>query len=177
MFDETTSVDHAAELAGRLWRHVAALLRRQRVIAIIMTSSSSIGRTPWFIAYDSKYDCVVVSIRGTWSVKDVVTDILAGSEIPSVLGRRTIAGGGGTAVWLRRGEGVHAPRGSDDRVTEIGHVFGGDGGVGGSGGTPDIAPIIPQRAAGEFERVDSSRGIRKGEDFCGVRRRFRRRRS
>ena len=54
------------------------MLRRQRVIAIIMTSSSSIGRTPWFIAYDAKYDCVVVSIRGTWSVKDVVTDILAG---------------------------------------------------------------------------------------------------
>lgn len=38
----------------------------------------SIGRTPWFIAYDAEYDSVVISIRGTWSLKDVVTDILAG---------------------------------------------------------------------------------------------------
>ena len=37
-----------------------------------------IGRTPWFIAYDTKYDSIVISIRGTWSIQDVVTDILAG---------------------------------------------------------------------------------------------------
>ena len=38
-----------------------------------------IGRTPWFIAYDTKYDSIVISIRGTWSIQDVVTDILAGA--------------------------------------------------------------------------------------------------
>lgn len=38
----------------------------------------SVGRTPWFIAYDATYDAVVISIRGTWSLTDVVTDILAG---------------------------------------------------------------------------------------------------
>lgn len=41
-------------------------------------ANRSIGRTPWFIAYDAEYDSVVISIRGTWSLKDVVTDILAG---------------------------------------------------------------------------------------------------
>ncbi len=44
----------------------------------------SVGRTPWFIAYDSKYDSVVISVRGTWSMKDVVTDILAGWGIPTI---------------------------------------------------------------------------------------------
>lgn len=44
-----------------------------------------IGRTPWFIAYDTKYDSIVISIRGTWSIKDVVTDILAGSYWGSVI--------------------------------------------------------------------------------------------
>lgn len=38
----------------------------------------SIGKTPWFIAYDEKYDSIVISIRGTWSLKDVVTDLMAG---------------------------------------------------------------------------------------------------
>lgn len=37
-----------------------------------------VGRTPWFIAYDATYNAVVISIRGTWSLTDVVTDILAG---------------------------------------------------------------------------------------------------
>ena len=40
--------------------------------------SCSVGRTPWFIAYDAAHDSVVISIRGTWSLTDVVTDILAG---------------------------------------------------------------------------------------------------
>ena len=39
-----------------------------------------IGRTPWFIAYDEKYDSVVISIRGTWSIQDCVTDGLAGKN-------------------------------------------------------------------------------------------------
>lgn len=42
---------------------------------------NSIGKTPWFIAYDEKYDSVVISIRGTWSLKDVVTDLMAGSFV------------------------------------------------------------------------------------------------
>ena len=47
------------------------------VIALIC----SIGKTPWFIAYDEKYDSVVISIRGTWSLTDVVTDLMAGSPL------------------------------------------------------------------------------------------------
>ena len=40
-----------------------------------------IGRTPWFIAYDERYDSVVISIRGTWSIQDCVTDGLAGMKM------------------------------------------------------------------------------------------------
>lgn len=40
---------------------------------------TSIGRTPWFIAYDETYDAVVISIRGTWSLKDCITDLLVGT--------------------------------------------------------------------------------------------------
>lgn len=46
--------------------------------SLSLSSSLSVGRTPWFIAYDDAYDAVVISIRGTWSLTDVVTDILAG---------------------------------------------------------------------------------------------------
>lgn len=45
---------------------------------------NSIGKTPWFIAYDEKYDSVVVSIRGTWSLTDVVTDLMAGCSFISL---------------------------------------------------------------------------------------------
>lgn len=59
----------------------------------------SIGRTPWFIAYDAEYDSVVISIRGTWSLKDVVTDILAGEGYPTLFNdRHPIAGRGGRRV-------------------------------------------------------------------------------
>lgn len=48
---------------------------------------TSIGRTPWFIAYDETYDAVVVSIRGTWSLKDCITDLLVGRirHLPSFI--------------------------------------------------------------------------------------------
>ena len=55
--------------------------------------SCRIGRTPWFIAYDNTFDSVVISIRGTWSVKDVVTDILLGRVFDDgLMNRNSISG-------------------------------------------------------------------------------------
>ena len=55
---------------------------------IYCTDANIIGRTPWFIAYDNTFDSVVISIRGTWSVKDVVTDILLETQSLDEAGRQ-----------------------------------------------------------------------------------------
>ena len=49
------------------------------MLVFIANLMYSIGRTPWFMAYDEKYDTIVVSIRGTWSIKDCITDLMAGT--------------------------------------------------------------------------------------------------
>lgn len=72
------STDLPAVAHPRDRRRADLLHRSQSVLFFFHSFIRRVGRTPWFIAYDATYDAVVISIRGTWSLTDVVTDILAG---------------------------------------------------------------------------------------------------
>ena len=40
-----------------------------------MNTDNNIYHSPYLIAYDSDYDTIVLAVRGTWSLYDVLTDL------------------------------------------------------------------------------------------------------
>lgn len=52
-------------------------------LAMVTQMRSRSGRSPWFLAYDPYIDAVILSIRGTKSLRDVMTSINNRSLFPS----------------------------------------------------------------------------------------------
>ena len=57
------------------------MLRGKQVKIVYATFHVDVGETPFFISVDFTKKMIVVTIRGTLSMKDILTDLSAESEL------------------------------------------------------------------------------------------------